>query len=1178
MATTDDVSVRVSADVADFEGGIKKTVSGVDTMAESSRQLTDALASTNAASHDVDALFKQVTGSCKTMVDATKRLNESFREGIIPVSDLNALHERLRAHFTGVAGAAKEAGAAIKEVGASGAALAAVNDNAARAAGAMGEVGTMTVGAKRELIVLAHEAMSGNFSRMPGSLMVLAERFGTIGMAALRVAGPLAAVGFVTYEIAARAEAAAQALARTETFLALSGQAALFTRDGLEATVNQLSRMHGISKEAAEGVVGEFARIRSATPQIMADLARGMEGWVMVTGESAPAAARKLGQSIADPLKFLEELEKQTHAVSAETIRMAESLVDSGHVMEAKALVSREFGDVMERTAQQMKTPFQQAAQEAANNLRALAEAMGGTGSHGEVLAQVMRDIAAALEAMRTPAAIVGKAFWNLIDVVEMMIHTFGYLEASMRAVAGPVAALVVDSIHAISLAAKGDFAQASDLLKRMPGEIAQEWQTHTAEMMRQMAAVRVAAKDIGTPYLPAAQPKPEGPGHDTAAKPGGGENDADRAKDVLAILDRTLTTQRELHRIEGEKRLLTEQQARLEHDLAAAPDAQRQKIQAQIADIKEAIRLEDERAANLQKKSGGESVMEGYRRELAEIQAADKRSLDERKADDLKFWQEKAAHLKEGTKDYAQVFMEIRRLEKTIAADAHAEQLADLERQRAAAAKGSEQRVAIARAEAEEVKRYAGEHSKAYQEALKRIQEMEKEHQKELDRIEAEGLDARTSAKKADVEIDAENLRFLRDMGVLDNSDALARLRQLKATEYQIERDALNEKLKLKSLEAVERDRINKQLVQLDQNYRAQDLAAGHQQTLQVLHDWQTASSGIGAAFGGAIKGMIIQGQSFQQAERSLAMGLANVFADLALQRVGKWIWSETVMKAWSRLTGQEEVVETAGREGAKTGAVIAGQQARTGATIGGAATRTAAEGTEHASFLARIGEQLAQWLGLETAKTGETVTEAAARTGAEAASTIAAIAAAKAEAAGEIPAYAAIAAAGAMSSVACIPFVGWAMAPAVGEETYADAMSFLPMASAEGGWERVPADGMITELHKDEKVLSAPFSNRLDKLMNNVEMMQAPAAAMPSIGLPRMAQPANVNAPSPTGSGSGRMAKRGGKGGEVHYHNHITSPDAASVANLFTRNGSALVTALNRQVSLGAKIAGRS
>ncbi|MBI3447221.1 MAG: phage tail length tape measure family protein [Magnetospirillum sp.] len=1157
MGATDEVAVKVSADTADFEGGAKRTVSGLDSMAESSGRLKTALASTTALTHDVDALFKQISGSSKTMSDAAKSLNQAFREGIVPVDQLNQLSERLQGHFSGLANSAKQVKTEIREIGAAEA-LAPINDNARRVGEAMGHVGSMTVGAKREMIVLAHEAMSGNFSRMPGSLMVLAERFGNVGMAALRVVAPLAAVGFVAYEIAAHNEHAAQALAKIANALVMSGQAGLFTRDGMEATIQSLSRMHGIGTEAAQGITTEFARIRSVTPQVMADLSRGMEGWILLTGQEGPAAAEKLAKSMADPEKMLEELDRQTNRVSADTKQLVADLVDAGDIMGAKAAVAREFGDEMEAAAGRLKTPLQQAAQDAGNALNDLAHAFSGAGEHGQGTAAALRTLAEVIRSCEVPMAILGKALRDLMDMVTMVVQAAMAGFAGMKTVAEVAAVAVFEFARMVKQAIGGDLAEAEKTALEMPGKLAREWSLRAAEVKRHLDEIRAAMRDIAEPYLPGS--KVEGhaaPAPAPTSTPGatGGENGNDRDKRVLDILDRTLTVQRELRRIEGDKMVLTEQMALLQNQMAAAPDSERGKLQAQIADIKEAIRLKNEQAAALRKKDGGESEMEGYRRELAEIQAADRRSLEERKAEDLKFWQAKRAHLAEGSKEYAQVTMEIRRLEKAIDADSHAELLAKLERDRAAAQKGSEQRIAIARAEAEEVKRYAGEHSKAYQDALARIAEMEREHQKELNRINADGIEARAATAKADLEIHGENLRFLRDMGALDNQDALARLREVKAQEYQIERNALEEKLRLKNLETSERDRLNKQLAQVDQTYRAQDLAASHQQTLATLRDWQTTASGIGSVMGNAFKGLIIQGQSFQQFERNMALGLANVFADLAMKRVGSWIWSEGVMRVWSKITGQQEVIDTATKEAAKTGAVTAGQAARTSATVAGTGARAAAEGVEQGSFLARIGEQIASWLGLETSKTAETMAQAAARSGAESASTIAAIAAAKAEAAGEIPAFAAIAGAAAMASVSCIPFVGWAMAPEVGEETYAMAMSFLPMASAEGGWEHVPADGMITELHKDEKVLSAPFSRRLDQLMSNVELMQAPAASMPVIGPPRLKDPANFNAqPMPVAERLA-MAVGGGAGrdGDIHIH----ALDAASVNNLMRRPG---------------------
>lgn len=149
-----------------------------------------------------------------------------------------------------------------------------------------------------------------------------------------------------------------------------------------------------------------------------------------------------------------------------------------------------------------------------------------------------------------------------------------------------------------------------------------------------------------------------------------------------------------------------------------------------------------------------------------------------------------------------------------------------------------------------------------------------------------------------------------------------------------------------------------------------------------------------------------------------------------------------------------------------------------KTTTTAAGTATRKVLNASEGTSLISEIGQTLAQWLGFETTKTTTTTAQAALRTasdvteGATAASTEAA-AAAEAVAAAHLAgfAYAGEAAAAAMASVAAIPFIGWAMAPGVGAETFALAAGF---ASAEGGMWDVPQT-MLSVIHPQESIVPA-------------------------------------------------------------------------------------------------------
>jgi hypothetical protein len=73
-----------------------------------------------------------------------------------------------------------------------------------------------------------------------------------------------------------------------------------------------------------------------------------------------------------------------------------------------------------------------------------------------------------------------------------------------------------------------------------------------------------------------------------------------------------------------------------------------------------------------------------------------------------------------------------------------------------------------------------------------------------------------------------------------------------------------------------------------------------------------------------------------------------------------------------------------------------------------------------------------------------------------------------------------AALYAVNAMASVAEIPMVGWAMAPGVGEAAYAEGLAMAGLASAEGGWDRVPQD-TLAMIHKNEMVLPADLAENI-------------------------------------------------------------------------------------------------
>jgi hypothetical protein len=610
----DDVLIRFGADTAELDDALKGAANGADVFRQRLRSLNEAMRSEGKAGFDsfrpsVEDLQKRF----ETFSDAVREVNRQLRAGNMDIGYANQLVPQLRTAFEQAAAGAKSSA-----------------EGAAKAARAHEGLALATVGARRELMVLAHEAVSGNMARMPGSMMVLAERMGGVSLAAMGQAAALAAVAYGVAQVLAHHERLNQVLTQAQTALEMQGRGALFSRDALGQLVEQLGRMHNVSRDAAHEVVLSFSRIAAVTPGIMTDLARGMEGWVLVIGEKAPQAAARLSASIETPTRFLEELDRKTHGVSAASLALVRELERAGDVMAARSEAARVFGDMMEQAAAKGLTDFQNAARAAANNLRELADAFTGTDEHGELLAQVLRDIASALDAMKTPAAIVGQAFWDLVAIAEMLVHAFGYVEASMHAIAGPAAAAVLNVVAAMGAAARGDFGRAAEYLKRMPTEISEEWKTRTAEMARELQTMKDLAASMADFRLPGARPASAPP---PAAAPGVAAPAAapqeEAIKRAMTLADQFRSVEMRRAEIQGRINQLKAGEAALAARIADAEregaDSRLEAQAAELARIRQAI-AEAERQRNSLKAPTDESRLESFRRELAEIQAADKR------------------------------------------------------------------------------------------------------------------------------------------------------------------------------------------------------------------------------------------------------------------------------------------------------------------------------------------------------------------------------------------------------------------------------------------------------------------------------------------------------------------------------------------------------------------------
>ena len=131
--------------------------------------------------------------------------------------------------------------------------------------------------------------------------------------------------------------------------------------------------------------------------------------------------------------------------------------------------------------------------------------------------------------------------------------------------------------------------------------------------------------------------------------------------------------------------------------------------------------------------------------------------------------------------------------------------------------------------------------------------------------------------------------------------------------------------------------------------------------------------------------------------------------------------------------------------------------------------------------SFVSAITGMVAKWAAGELAKTSLAQSWSAVRQALMGEEVATSVIAKKAEAMGIIPAEAGIAAGGAASAVASIPYVGPAMAAAAYAETMGMVMGGLAVASASGGFDIPSGANPLTQLHENEMVLPAHIANPL-------------------------------------------------------------------------------------------------
>lgn len=194
-----------------------------------------------------------------------------------------------------------------------------------------------SAGATRELMVLGHEAATGNFSRMGGSLMVLANNaglaqkmFSATGLTVIGLSAAALGLAVAVHQGHEEMVAMNNALAVTNNYAGL-------TRGGMESLAQSLTNTKQVTISTATSIVTQLVasgRIGSDAISQVAHLASDM---AKATGKDIDKITPDLIKLFSDPAKGAEELNKSMHFLSVTELEHIRTLETLGKTQQAQS-------------------------------------------------------------------------------------------------------------------------------------------------------------------------------------------------------------------------------------------------------------------------------------------------------------------------------------------------------------------------------------------------------------------------------------------------------------------------------------------------------------------------------------------------------------------------------------------------------------------------------------------------------------------------------------------------------------------------------------------------------------------------------------------------------------------------------------------------------------------------
>lgn len=949
--------------------------------------------------------------------------------------------------------------------------------------------------AAREALVLVHEALSGNYHRMAGSLMIEAQAMA----GATRTANAFSAVfsplgiGIVGATIAIAASAVAMnhydedLRGLTATVLG-TGAAAGLTSAELGAAAEAATQYSGQSVRASLASAEAFASAGVKSQAAIQALTASVQTYAELTGQKAADAQKELAAAMQDPVKGAQDLNEKLGILDGTQIEEIRSLVEQGDKTTA-------INIILDAYAQRVDT-----AHQAGVGLNSIWQDMAASASNlFEKIGAVNRELLEFAEygSLAPSHELFTEASNAMLQKSQQHLDELNKKSAD--------AAAIFDQTPEGRDRAKytqllGDAARLNDALKA-------DTELHGANsdaVLRDKQALEEYSRAINS-YLPAAE---------------------------------------KAHKISELDAKIAE--ARHGHNKQLVDDLTRQKTAVQQAG--EVMSFQDARQAQADAgkvaeerggaghKAHGPSVVQEWAEQLHQQEVLSNDFFSDQTTNELKFWQSKLGLVKAGSKEWLEVQSHVYEAQKSLAHQDYSDHLADLNQKIEADHDNWAKEKSDWQEKLDFIRSKYGEQSTEYKNAYREWLSAERQHQEQMRQAQRDGeqkqlesLKQHLSAMRQVRQEDARTAESVIQSGAggspLGEIEAARKIAQLHLqlnqqeladteatyaaenalrdaqinralTDYTADSKQYQDAVAAKS--AADRQYYD-QRAQLEARARAQSI----QDILSVQQAYHSYIDGVVGATTSGFVGLVGYTQTWQQAVSGVYNSLLNSIDQVLNRMVTNWIVKHVFMTSAQRAQLAVQTAQHTSAEAAKTGVTTAGVAARAGAESTGFFSR----------ILGLLGIHLGAHAATEAGKTAATIAGSTARATAETTASTVALAANKAAAVSQIATDVALAGAGGVASMAAAPFPLDLGAPAFGAAMAATAASFGSIAAFAQGTNEVPSD-MIAQIHAGERIIPAADNRALMAAIND-------------------------NAGDRPDAGSRRAAAQGGDH-HWHYHDH--------------------------------------